>query len=70
LLSRRLLAALALALFMLVASVFFHNLRVMSADRQYVQQLMFMNDIGIVRGLMVLTAWGAGAFNLDARHAA
>jgi putative oxidoreductase len=61
-------AALVLALFTLVASVFFHNFWAMPADQQFMQQLMFMKNIGIVGGLLALTAWGAGAFSLDARR--
>ncbi|WP_291015264.1 DoxX family protein [Hydrogenophaga sp.] len=62
--------ALVLALFTLVASVFFHNFWAMPADQQFMQQLMFMKNIGIVGGLLALTAFGAGAFSLDARRAA
>ena len=63
-------AALVLALFTLVASVFFHNFWAMPADQQFMQQLMFMKNIGIAGGLLALTAFSAGAFSLDARRAA
>jgi putative oxidoreductase len=63
-------AALALALFTLVASFFFHNYWAMPAEQQFVQQLMFMKNIGVVGGLLALAAFGAGAFSLDARRQA
>jgi putative oxidoreductase len=61
-------AALALAVFTLVASVFFHAYWAMPAEQQMMQQLMFMKNIGVVGGLLALAAFGAGAFSLDARR--
>ncbi|MCU0931200.1 MAG: DoxX family protein [Serpentinimonas sp.] len=61
-------AALVLAIFTLAASVFFHNFWAMPAEQQFMQQLMFMKNIGVVGGLLAITAFGAGAFSLDARR--
>lgn len=61
-------AALALALFTLGASVFFHNYWAMPAEQQFVQQLMFFKNLGVVGGLLALAAVGAGAWSLDARR--
>ncbi|HEX5739309.1 MAG TPA: DoxX family protein [Hydrogenophaga sp.] len=61
-------AALALAVFTLVASFFFHNFWAMPAEQQMMQQLMFMKNIAVVGGLLALVAFGAGAFSLDARR--
>ena len=61
-------AALALAVFTFVASIFFHNFWSVPADQQFVQQLMFFKNIGVVGGLLTLAAWGAGAWSLDARR--
>ena len=61
-------AALALALFTLGASVFFHNYWAMPAEQQFVQQLMFFKNLGMVGGLLALAAAGAGAWSLDARR--
>ena len=62
-------AALALALFTLVASFGFHNFWAMPAEQAMMQQLMFFKNIGVVGGLLVLAAWGAGGFSVDARRA-
>jgi putative oxidoreductase len=61
-------AALALALFTLAASVIFHNFWALPADQQMVQQLMFMKNLSVAGGMLVLAAFGAGAFSLDARR--
>lgn len=61
-------AALALAVFTLVASIFFHAYWALPAEQQMMQQLMFMKNIGVVGGLLALAAFGAGAFSLDARR--
>lgn len=61
-------AALVLAVFTLAASVFFHNFWAMPAEQQFMQQLMFMKNIGVVGGLLAIAAFGAGAFSLDARR--
>lgn len=63
-------AALILALFTLVASVFFHNYWNAPADQQLMQQLLFFKNIAVVGGLSTLAAWGAGAWSVDARRRA
>jgi putative oxidoreductase len=63
-------AALALAGFTAVASVLFHNYWAMPAEQQMMQQLMFMKNVSIVGGLLVLFAFGAGPLSLDARREA
>ncbi len=63
-------AALALALFTLVASFAFHNYWTMPADAVMMQQLMFFKNIAIVGGLLVLAAFGAGSLSIDGRKKA
>ena len=62
-------AALALAGFTLLASFIFHAFWSVPADQQMVQQLMFMKNISVAGGMLVLVAFGAGAISLDARRA-
>lgn len=61
-------AALVLAVFTLVASFYFHNYWSVPAEQQFVTQLLFFKNIAVVGGLLTLTAWGAGAWSLDARR--
>jgi putative oxidoreductase len=61
-------AALALAAFTVVASVIFHNYWAMPAEQQMMQQLMFMKNLAVTGGLLLVFAFGAGALSLDARN--
>nr|WP_315483856.1 DoxX family protein [uncultured Undibacterium sp.] len=63
-------AALALAFFTLVASFIFHAYWAVPADQAYVTELLFFKNIAVAGGLMVLAAWGAGGWSVDARRAA
>lgn len=60
-------AAIALALFTLVASMIFHNFWAVPEAQRMVQNLMFMKNLSIVGGMLVLAAFGPGAWSLDAR---
>ena len=61
-------AALALALFTLVASFILHNFWAMPEAQKLMQQLMFMKNLAIVGGLLMVVALGAGPASLDARR--
>jgi len=63
-------AALALALFTVLATFLFHNFWAVPADQQMVQQLMFMKNISAAGGLLLLFALGTGGASLDARRTA
>ena len=61
-------AALVLAVFTLVASMFFHAYWSVLADQQFMQSLLFWKNIGVVGGLLAIAAFGAGAFSVDAKR--
>lgn len=64
------LAALALAGFTAVATLMFHAFWAVPAEQAFVQQLMFMKNLSVVGGLLMVAALGAGTLSLDARRAA
>jgi putative oxidoreductase len=59
--------AIVLAVFTLLASLFFHNYWALPADQQMMQHLLFTKNLAVVGGLLTLAAWGAGAWSLDGR---
>jgi putative oxidoreductase len=61
-------AALALAAFTLLAALLFHNFWAMPADKQMMQYLMFLKNVSITGGMLVLAAAGPGAWSVDARR--
>ena len=63
-------AALGLALFTLLASVIFHNFWAVPEAQKMVQQLMFMKNLSVVGGLLMVAALGAGPASVDARRGA
>jgi len=61
-------AAAALAAFTVLATVLFHNYWAMPAEQQQVQQLMFMKNLAITGGLLMVAVLNAGGWSLDARR--
>ena len=63
-------AAAVLAVFTLVASVFFHAFWAAAPEQAFIQQLMFFKNIGLIGGLLVLVSSCAGAWSIDAKKEA
>ena len=62
-------AALALAGFTIAASVLFHPFWSVPADQAFVQQLLFMKNVSVAGGLLLVAALGAGSIGFDGRSA-
>ncbi len=60
-------AAWALAAFTLIAGVLFHNYWSLPADKQMMQQIMFLKNLSVAGGLMMLAVAGPGALSIDRR---
>lgn len=61
-------AAVALAVFTVAASVFFHAYWAAPADQAMVQSLLFFKNIAIAGGLLVLASNTVGRWRLDGRR--
>lgn len=57
-------AALILALFTAVASFAFHAFWAVPAEQAFVQQLFFYKNVAVIGGLLILAAYGPGAWSV------
>jgi putative oxidoreductase len=60
-------AALGLAIFVAVITPIFHNYWAMPEAQVMMQKQAFNKNLAVVGGLLVVAAFGAGAFSLDGR---
>ncbi len=61
-------AALALAVFSVVAGLIFHTYWSVPADQVMMQYINFWKNISIAGGFLVLAAFGPGAISIDAKR--
>ncbi len=61
------LGAVLLLVFLVPASLIFHNFWAIEGDGQEIQMIMFMKNLSIGGGLLFLLGTGAGPLSLDAR---
>ena len=59
--------ALALIVFTIPTTLIFHNYWSMPSEQMQLQQIMFMKNLSMTGGLLLVMAFGSGAFSLDAR---
>ena len=62
-------AALGLAIFLAVITPIYHNYWAVPEAQQRIQRQSFNKNIGVLGGLLVITAFGAGRWSLDGRRA-
>jgi putative oxidoreductase len=60
-------AALGLAIFVAVITPLFHNYWAMPEAQQMMQKQAFNKNLAIVGGLLLVSAFGAGAYSVDGR---
>jgi putative oxidoreductase len=63
-------AALALAVFTVLAGVIFHNYWAVPAEQVMMQQINFWKNIAIAGGFLMVAAYGPGAISVDAKRRA
>lgn len=59
------LAALGLVVFTLAATVIFHNFWALEGQAKTIQQILFMKNLAIIGGLLLLAHFGPGSMSLD-----
>lgn len=59
------LGALGLMLYLIPVTLLFHNFWMYSGDEQVMQMSNFMKNVGLMGGLALIVAYGAGRFSLD-----
>lgn len=58
-------AAVVIVLFTAVVTLLFHRFWAVPPDQAFAQQLMFMKNLSVMGGLLVLCAFGPGEYALD-----
>jgi putative oxidoreductase len=61
------LGAIGLILFMIPATLLFHDFWAFTGQEQQMQLINFMKNLAIIGGLSLLVATGAGRYSLDAK---
>ena len=61
------LGALALIVFTVPATFIFHAYWAVPPEQMQLQQIMFMKNLGLIGGLLLVTGFGAGPVSLDAK---
>jgi putative oxidoreductase len=62
--------ALVMAVFTVATGVIFHNFWALPPEQVNLNQIMFMKNLSIAGGLLMMSAFGAGATSLDAKRKA
>jgi putative oxidoreductase len=61
-------AAWLLLLYLIPTTLLFHNFWAMQGMEQQDNMIHFLKNLAIMGGLLILAAYGAGAFSIDARR--
>lgn len=61
------LGALALLLWMVPVTFIFHNFWAMPADQQQIQMIMFLKNLAMMGGMLLIMANGSGPLSVDKR---
>jgi len=64
------LGALALIVFTIPATLLFHNPWAVPADQMQIQMIMFMKNLAIIGGLLLIIGFGAGPISIDDKRGA
>jgi putative oxidoreductase len=60
-------AALLLAVFTVIVTIFYHNYWAVPEAQKMAQQIHFMKNLALIGGLLMVTAFGPGRLSVDKR---
>ena len=60
-------AALLLAVFTVIVTIFYHNYWAVPEAQKMMQQIQFMKNLALIGGLLMVTAFGPGRWSIDKR---
>ena len=60
-------AALLLAVFTVIVTIFYHNYWAVPEAQKMMQQIQFMKNLALIGGLLMVTAFGPGRLSVDKR---
>jgi putative oxidoreductase len=58
-------AALAIVVFLIIVSPIFHNFWTMQGDERMLNQIMFLKNVSMLGGFLLLMAFGPGRYSVD-----
>ena len=58
-------AALAIVVFLIIVSPIFHNFWTMQGDERMLNQVMFLKNVSMLGGFLLLMAFGPGRYSVD-----
>ena len=58
-------AALAIVVFLIIVSPIFHNFWTMEGEARMMNQVMFLKNVSMVGGFLLLMAFGPGRYSVD-----
>lgn len=60
--------ALMLIIFLIPTTLIFHNFWTYPVEEQQIQMIMFMKNLGLLGGLLIVAAFGSGPLSLDSQR--
>jgi len=58
-------AALAIVVFLIIVSPIFHNFWTMGGEERMINQVMFLKNVSMLGGFLLLMAFGPGRYSVD-----
>jgi putative oxidoreductase len=60
--------ALLLLIFLIPATLIFHNFWALEGQERQLQMIMFLKNLAILGGILLVASWGSGPYSLDEKR--